>query len=58
MIFRAARGLPRVPLIAQHGRHGNMTKWVGDLKGDCPERDAAQMHDCCDLICPDLPSVL
>ena len=23
-------------LIKKHGRRGNMTKWVSDLKGDCP----------------------
>lgn len=23
-------------LIAKHGRRGNMTRWVSDLKGDCP----------------------
>jgi hypothetical protein len=27
-------------LIAKHGRKGNMTEWVSDLKGDCPKRDA------------------
>ena len=32
-------------LIAQHGRRGNVTKWVTDLKGDCPKRDALQLHE-------------
>lgn len=45
-------------LIAQHGRRGNMTKWLYDLKGDCPKRDAHLLHDRCDLICPDMPKVL
>jgi hypothetical protein len=45
-------------LIAQHGLRGNMSKWASDLKGDCPKRDAFQMHERCDLICPDLPKVL
>ena len=45
-------------LIAHHGRRGNMTKWMSDLKGDCPKRDATQPHDRCDLLCPDLPKVL
>ena len=26
--------------------------------GDCPKRVAPQLHDRCDLICPDLPKVL
>jgi hypothetical protein len=25
----------------KHGRKGNMSAWVSDLKGDCPRRDAA-----------------
>jgi hypothetical protein len=45
-------------LIAKHGRRGNMTKWASDLKGDCPRREAAQLHERCDLISPDLPKVL
>jgi hypothetical protein len=45
-------------LIAQHGRPGNMTMWVSNLKGDYPKRDAPQLHERCDLICPDLPKVL
>ena len=28
------------------------------LNGDYPKRDAPQLHDRCDLICPDLPKVL
>ena len=38
-----ALGVPK--LIAQHGRRGNVTKWVSDLKGDCPKRDALQLHE-------------
>jgi hypothetical protein len=45
-------------LIAKHGRRGNMSKWVSDLKGDCPKRNAHQLHERCDLMCPDLPKVL
>ena len=26
--------------------------------GDCPKRNAVQLHERCDLICPDLPKVL
>src|SRR5262249_62075131 len=35
-------------LIAQHGRRCNLSKWVSDLKGDCPsvERFAmSNFHD-------------
>ena len=39
-------------LVAQHGRRGNLSKWVADLKGDCPKQDAHQLHERCDLICP------
>jgi len=28
-------------LVAQHGRLGNMSKWMSDLKGDCPKRSNA-----------------
>jgi hypothetical protein len=45
-------------LLAQHGRRGNMSKWVSDLRGDCAKRNAPQLHECCDMICPDLPKVL
>jgi hypothetical protein len=45
-------------LVVQYGRSGNMSKWVSDLRGDCPKRNAAQLHERCDLICPDLPKVL
>jgi hypothetical protein len=34
-----------------------MSKWLSDLKGDCPKRNAARPHERCDLICPDLPKV-
>jgi hypothetical protein len=40
------------------GRKGNMMKWREMLNADCPKRDASQLHDRCDLICPDLPKVL
>src|SRR6516162_1504387 len=36
--------LRRAKLIAQYGRHGNMTKWMSDLRGDCPKRNHAQMQ--------------
>ena len=42
-------------LLAQHGHRGNMSKWVSDLRGDCHKRNAAHLHERCDLICPDLP---
>jgi hypothetical protein len=42
----------------QRKRRANMMKWKDQLNGDCPKRDAAQLHDRCDLICPDLPKVL
>jgi hypothetical protein len=35
-----------------------MMKWKEQLNGDCPKRDSPQLHDRCDLICPDLPKVL
>ena len=45
-------------LLAQYGLRGNMSKWVSDLRADYPTRNAAQLHERCDLICPDLPKVL
>jgi hypothetical protein len=45
-------------LIEVYGRKGNMSKWLSNLKGDCPKRDAHSVHERCDLICPDLPQVL
>ena len=39
-------------LIAQHGQRGNMSKWLSDLRSDCPKRNAAQL-----LVRPDLPKV-
>jgi hypothetical protein len=45
-------------LIAEHGRHGNMTKWKEGLSADCPRRDAHALHERCDLVCWDLPKVL
>jgi hypothetical protein len=35
-----------------------MSKWVSDLRGDCPKRNAPQLHERCDLICPDLLKAL
>ena len=35
-----------------------LSKWLSDLKGDCPKRDAHSPHERCDLLCPDLPKVL
>jgi hypothetical protein len=34
-----------------------MMKWREMLNADCPKH-AARLHDCCDLICPDLSKVL
>ena len=45
-------------LIQKYGRQANMMKWREMLVGDCPKRDSPQLHDRCDLICPDLPKVL
>jgi len=45
-------------LIKKYGRRGNMMKWKEQLNGDCPKRDAHELHGRCDLICPDLPKVL
>jgi hypothetical protein len=45
-------------LIEKHGRRGNMSAWVSDLKADCPRRDAHSLHDRCDVLCPDLPKML
>jgi hypothetical protein len=45
-------------LIEKYGRKGHMMKWRELLKGDCPKRDAHNLHERCDLICPDLPKVL
>jgi hypothetical protein len=45
-------------LIEKYGRDASMMKWKEQLNGDCPGRDAPQLHDRCDLICPDLPKVL
>ena len=44
-------------LIEVYGRKGNMSKWLSDLKGDGPKRDAHSLHERCDLLCPDLPKV-
>ena len=38
-------------LIEKYGRNANMMKWKEQLNGDCPRRDAPQMHDRCDLVC-------
>jgi hypothetical protein len=35
-------------LIEKHGRKGNMSAWVSDLKGECPKRDAAGLQDRCE----------
>jgi hypothetical protein len=45
-------------LIAKHGRKGNISKWLSELKLDCLKREAFQLQDRCDLICPDLPMVV
>jgi len=44
-------------LIEKYGRKANMMKWKEQLNGDCPRRDP-RLHDCCDLVCPDLPKNL
>ena len=45
-------------LIEKYGRRGHMMKWRNQLNGDRPKREAAQLHERCDLICPDLPKAL
>jgi hypothetical protein len=35
-----------------------MSKFVSDLKGGCPRRDAYSLHERCDVLCPDLPKVM
>jgi hypothetical protein len=45
-------------LLEQYGREGSMMTWREQLSGGCPKRDAPQLHDRCDLICPDLPRVI
>jgi hypothetical protein len=35
-----------------------MSKFVSDLKGDCPRRDVHSLHERCDVLCPDLPKAL
>jgi hypothetical protein len=44
-------------LIEKHGREGSLMKWKAQLNADCPRRDA-QIHDRCDLACPDLSKTL
>jgi hypothetical protein len=44
-------------LIEKYGRKALM-KWKQQLNGDCPKRDAPQLQERCDLLCPDLPKVL
>jgi len=39
-------------LIEKYGRRANMMKWKEQLSGDCPKRDAHELHGRCDLICP------
>jgi hypothetical protein len=45
-------------LIEKYRRMGNMMKWREMLNADCPKCDASQLHDRCDLVCPDLSKVL
>jgi len=53
------KGRYSVPrLIEKYGRKANMMKWKEQLNGDCPKRDAHQLQERCDLICPDVPKVL
>jgi hypothetical protein len=51
---QSARGRYDVQrLIEVYGRNGNMSKWLSDLKGDCPKRDVHSLHERCDLLCPE-----
>jgi hypothetical protein len=45
-------------LIEKHGRKGNLTVWLSDLKADCPKRDTPGLQDRCDIVASDLPKVL
>jgi hypothetical protein len=45
-------------LLEQYGREGSMMQWREQLNTGCPKRDAPQLHDRCDLICPDLSKVI
>ena len=45
-------------LIEKHGRQGNLTVWLHDLKADCPKRNAPNYHERCFVVAPDLPKVL
>jgi hypothetical protein len=31
-------------LIEKYGRKGNMSKWMSDLKGDCPKRETPELR--------------
>jgi hypothetical protein len=42
-------------LVVQYGQRGNMSKWGVRSTGDCPKRNAAELHERCDLICPVRP---
>jgi hypothetical protein len=44
--------------VEKYGRDASMMKWKEQLNDSCPRRDAPQLHERCDLICPDLPKVL
>jgi hypothetical protein len=35
-----------------------MMKWKEQLNGNCLRRDARNLSERCDLICPDLPKVM
>jgi hypothetical protein len=39
--------LQRPQADEKYGRGGHMMKWREQLNGDCPKRDAPQLHDRC-----------
>lgn len=45
-------------LIESYGRRANMMQWKEQLHGNCLRRDARNLSERCDLICPDLPKVM
>ena len=46
-----------VGVASAKGRY-SVRRLIEKYDGDCPRRDSLQLHDRCDLICPELPKVL
>jgi len=45
-------------LIDKHGRKGNISAWVSNLKSDCPNRSNVLLYERCDPTCPDSAGAL